>query len=199
MAKPVRVRKLDRPPHLRHGTHDLAVDEVAESSDPHEEGRRNDEGVGKEQEGLPVLECKECRADRAAEHKPVGGHPPEPKGGNQPEMRPVEGPFVEPDLDGAAADEDADGHEQAQTPDLPKRQVQASMTASQKEMNLQEPEGKAQPVPPQVHAGDVEQNRIDLVDVGSEHAFPLSRPSHRSPMKSEASVSNCCGAYRGSS
>ena len=48
------------------------------------------------------------------------------------------------------------------------------MTASQEEMNLQEPEGKTEPIPPEVHTGDVEQNRIDLVDVGFEHAFSLS-------------------------
>ena len=111
MAKPVRIRKLDRPPHLRYGTDDLAVDEVPESPDPHEERRRNDKCVRKEQERLPVQEGKESRADRATEHQPMGGHPPEPVGGNQPEVLPIEGPFVERDLDGAAPDEDADGHE----------------------------------------------------------------------------------------
>ena len=34
VAKPVRIRKLDRPPHLCHGPDDLAVDEVPESSEP---------------------------------------------------------------------------------------------------------------------------------------------------------------------
>ena len=100
-------------PHLRHGADDLAVDEVPESPDPHEERRRNDESVGKEQERLLVPECKQSRADRTAEHKPVRSHPPEPVGGNQPEMLTVERPFVERDLDGSASDEDADDHEQA--------------------------------------------------------------------------------------
>ncbi|MGH9256948.1 MAG: hypothetical protein ACRD3C_20500 [Vicinamibacterales bacterium] len=71
-------------------------------------------------------------------------------------MTTVERPFVEGDLDGAAADEDADGHEQAQAPDFAERHAQASTTASQEEVELQEPEGKAEPVPPEVHAGDVE-------------------------------------------
>ena len=34
VAKPVRIRKLNRPPHLCHGPDDLAVDEVPESPDP---------------------------------------------------------------------------------------------------------------------------------------------------------------------
>ena len=110
MAKPVRVRKLDCPPDLRHGTADLAVDEVPESPDPHEERRRNAESVGKEEERLPVPACKESRANRATEHKPVRSHAPEPVGGNLPKMLTVERPFVECDLDGSAADEDADGH-----------------------------------------------------------------------------------------
>ena len=113
------IRKLDRPPHLCHGPDDLAVDEVPESPDPHEQRRRNDKGVGQEQEGLPVKQGKEARADRATEHKPVGCHPSEPVGGNQPEMLTVERPFVERDLDQTAADEDANRDEQAQAPDVP--------------------------------------------------------------------------------
>ena len=58
------------------------------------------------------------------------------------------------------------------------------MTASQKEMNLQEPESKAQPVPPEVHTGDVKQDRIDLVNVGSEHAFPDTNPDKRGRLRS---------------
>ena len=50
------------------------------------------------------------------------------------------------------------------------------MTTSEEEMNLQEPEGKTQPVPPNMHPGDVEQDWINLVDVRSEHAFPATSP-----------------------
>lgn len=67
MAKPVCVRELDRPPGVRQGPDDLAVDEVADSPDPHEERAGNDQGVGQEQERLSVQDCEEACAGRSPE------------------------------------------------------------------------------------------------------------------------------------
>ena len=51
------------------------------------------------------------------------------------------------------------------------------MAAPEEEMEFQEPERKTQAVPPEVEATNVEQGRVDLVDVGSEHVLPaLSLP-----------------------
>jgi hypothetical protein len=43
------------------------------------------------------------------------------------------------------------------------------MDMAEEQMNLKEPEGIAQAIPPQEHSPDLEENRIDVVDVRSEH------------------------------
>ena len=148
VAKPLRVQKLDRPLFLRDGPTIWPSMKAPESSDPHEEKAAGmTRASARRSNGFRCWSAK--IAAPPAPHEPVGGHPPKPQGGNESEMLPVEGPFVERDLHGTAADEDADGHEEAQAPDLTARQVQRSMTVSQEEMKLQEPEGKAWPVPPE--------------------------------------------------
>ena len=69
--------------------------------------------------------------------------------------------------------------------------MRLAMTASQEEMNLQEPDSKAQPVPPEVHTGDVEQDRVDSVDVGSEHTFPYTNPNNRARFYLSFNHSRC--------
>ena len=107
------------------------------------------------------------------------------------EVIPVERPFVEGDLDGASADQHPGGDEQAQAPHLAGRQPKPPMPASEKEVQLQESEGEAEAVPPEVHPGDVKQDRIDPMDVRSEHgrlpAHAHQRP--RSPSACEALTS----------
>ena len=44
---------------------------------------------------------------------------------------------------------------------------------SQEEMDLQEPEGKTEPIPPDAHPVDGEQNRIDPMDIRPEHVLSL--------------------------
>ena len=74
-----------------------------------------------------------------------------------------------------------EGHNAAQAPDLPERQAQiyvfilrsfrasGQRTTLNKEVNLQEPKGKAEPVPPHVHPADVSKHRVDVMDERSDH------------------------------
>ena len=169
MAEALRVGELHRPPDVRHGADDLAVDEVPDPSHAHQERRWNDERVGHEQERLAVPVREQRGADRPAEQQSMGRHSAEPPGGNQMEAIPIERPFVEGDLDRAAADEHAGGDEQAQAPHLPRRQPERSVTASEEEMQFQESQREAEAVPPEVDAADVEQYRVDTVRVRSQH------------------------------
>ena len=86
-------------------------------------------------------------------------------------MAPIEVPFVESDLDGPAARQYADGNEQTQAPDLAGGKTQPPSRPSQKEMELQQAEGKTESVPPEVHSGNVEQDRIDAVNIGPQQRF----------------------------
>ena len=88
----------------------------------------------------------------------------------------LNGPIV---LTGAAPFRRADRYlfwddEQAQAPDLPVRQPQLPLGPPGREVQMQEPEGEAESVPPEVHSGEVEEDRIDLVGVGS-HLGSLPR------------------------
>ena len=148
------------------------VDEIADPANPHQERPRNNQSVSQDQERRPVQAGEERGAGCDAEHHTMGGHSPKPIGGNQSEMLTIKRPFVERDLDEAAAGQPTDHDEQAQAPDLPERQGQIHVTAPKKEVNLQEPKGKAEPVPPEVHPADVSKHRVDVMDVRSDHDVP---------------------------
>ena len=169
MAEARRVGELDRPPDVGHRADDLAVDEVPDPSDAHQERSRNDERVRHEQERLAVAAREQRRAERAAEQQAVRSHAAEPPGRHQVDVVAVERPFVERDLDRASADQHPDGDEQAEAPHLPGRKPERPATA-EKEVQLEESQGEAEAVPPEVDAADVEQHRIDPMRVRSEHA-----------------------------
>ena len=176
MAEPLRIGKFHPPPHVRHGADNLAVDEVADASHSQQDRGGHDKRVGQRQQRLPVAVRKRASPDYTAEEHPVGSHPAQPERGNQLQVLPVEGPLVERDLDGAAADENAGGHEQAQAPHLPGRQVQPPPGAAcVKKCSSRNPSAKPSPYHQKMHAADIEQNRVDPVDVGSEHPSCVSR------------------------
>ena len=101
------------------------------------------------------------------------GHATKPQGRNQLEMLAIERPFVERHFDGPTADEHADAHEQAQRVDLPARQRQLPAMSGGEEMNLQEAECVTEPVPPEAQRADLEEHRIDGVDVRTQHEVRL--------------------------
>ena len=125
---------------------------------------------GQRQQRLAVADRKCGRAGETAEQQAVGRHAAEPERGNQPRVLAVERPFVERDLDGPPAREDADADAEARAPDFPARQVQPPPVAAREEVQLQQAQRKAQPVPSEMDPAGVEQDGIDAVDVGSEHA-----------------------------
>ena len=121
MPEALGVGELHRPPDVGRRTDDLAVDEIADSSHPHQERGRNDERVGYQQERLAAAVREQGGAEPAAEQQSVRRHAAEPPGGNQMEVILVERPFVEGDFDRASADQHAGGDEEAQAPHLPER------------------------------------------------------------------------------
>ncbi len=176
MAEALRVGELHRPRHVGHRADDLAVDEVPDASHAHQERGGNDQRVRHEQERLGVPAREQRCAQRPAQQQPVRGHAPEPPRGEQVQMLAVEGPLVERDLEGAPPDQHPDRHVQAQAPHLARRQPELPAAPPEKQMQIEEPQGEAEAVPPQVDAADVEQDRIDPVDVRSEHGCLFTVP-----------------------
>ena len=132
--------------------------------------------------GFRYRRAKEHQAESGTQHDAVGGHAPEPECRDQPWVPAVEGPFIESDLDGAASGQNPDDDEKTQAPDLPAGQLQSSPGPADREVEMQEPESEAEPVPPEVHSGHVEENRIDLVGVGSDHRSILRQGDRRKSM-----------------
>ena len=121
MAEALRVGELHGPPDVGHRADDLAVDEVADASRPHQERGRDYQNVRHEQERLAVAVREQGGADSSAEQQAMRGHAAEPPRRNQMEVLAIERPFVEGDFDGAAANQDAHGDEQAQAPHFARR------------------------------------------------------------------------------
>ena len=57
-------------------------------------------------------------------------------------------------------------------------------------MQLEEPQGEAKAVPPEVDAADVEEDRIDAVGVGSEHGCLFTSPYHVRRRQGSGHVTN---------
>src|SRR5512136_3143673 len=108
MAKSVGIRELYRPPNGGHTAYDLSIDEVADPSQPHDDGGWDRQGIGDAQKRLAVKTGERPDADQPAKQQTVGGHAAEPIRRNQESMFSVEGPFVKHHLDQAAAKQNAD-------------------------------------------------------------------------------------------
>ena len=90
--------------------------------------------------------------------------PPEPIGWYQPEILAVEWPLVECHLDEAAANEHPHHQKESERVDLAQRQPETVAPPPQEEMEVEEPEGEAKPVPPEVETTKIDQHGIYPVD-----------------------------------
>jgi hypothetical protein len=183
VAESVRIRKLHGPPHVGDAADDLTVDEIADPAHAHEERAGHHQRIGQEQERLLPKPCVESRRDGRTDEQPVGRHSAEPHGRYQRRVLTVERPFVERDLDGAAAGEDAGGEEDRESPDVAPRQTERPAVAHQEPQNVQEAERETKTVPPEVEAAHVGDHGIDVVNVSAVHAFggfQVNRPSDAS-------------------
>ena len=149
MAHACGVGKLHAPPHVGHAADNLPVDEVAESSEPHQQRTGNDEFVGQLEEGLVIGVRENQEAERRAKQKAVRRHPAKPVGGHEPGVLAIEGPLVEEDFNRTTTEEDTNHNKQAERIDLLARQRQACATPGQKPVNLEETERVTQAVPPE--------------------------------------------------
>src|SRR4030095_1103425 len=93
------VGKFHRPPDIGHTAENLAVDEIAEPADAHEERARNRQRVGDFEEMPAVPPAENPHAGNGAEQDAVRGHPAEPDRGNLSRMLPIRPPLVEKDFD----------------------------------------------------------------------------------------------------
>ena len=119
--------------------------------------------------GLRESHAKAMTATAAPKQDPVRRQAAEPKGRNELGVSTVEGPLVEHDLDQARPDQDAHEGRERQRIDLPGGESKLKPSAPQEQMQVQETQGITQPVPPEIHSADFGNDRIDIVDEGSEH------------------------------
>ena len=182
MAESVGIRELDAPPHVRDAPDDLPVDEVANAAHAHQKGPGNNQRVGEGEERPLPDDGKERRRRDRTDEEPVRRHAPKPKGGYQAGVRSIERPLVECDLDGPAAHQRADRYQDGQRPDIPLRQSEPRAVAHQESIDVQESEGEAEAVPPEVHAGNVGEHGIDVMDVASGHGAGVIIPHQASFM-----------------
>ena len=84
----------------------------------------------------------------------------------------IEVPFVERDFDDAPANEHADAKHQRQHEHIRVRQRQVGSVTLGKQVDLEEAQGVAQAIPPEVKTSEVRDDRVDPVDIWSQHCEP---------------------------
>ena len=90
-------------------------------------------------------------------------------------MRAVEGPLVECDFDETRPDQNAHHDEKGEGVYVSGSESEPKPVAAQKQMQMQESQRIAKPIPPEIDAAHFGNDRIDIMDIGSEHL--LSSPS----------------------
>jgi len=114
MPRELRIGKLHAPRQAGDAADDLAVDEVADAAEPHQQGAGNHERVGELEKRLATKAREERGTDRCSRQQPVCGHPSEPVGRDERRVLAIKRPLVKRHLDQAPADEHAHGEPQAQ-------------------------------------------------------------------------------------
>ena len=84
-------------------------------------------------------------------------------------MTAVEPPLVEEHFDRAPADKHTDGDDERQREDFGRGQAEIPPVAPHEQVEFEESQGVAEPVPPQMHSPDGGDDWVDLVDVWSQH------------------------------
>ena len=152
MPKPIGVREFDRPSDGGHAADDLPVDKIADPPHAEDDGRRDREGIGNGQDGFDVEPAESPHAEQSPDQQAMRRHPAEPKRRYQASMLPVEGPLIEHHFHDAAAKQDATRQQETQRVHRAQGEAQLTPPATDKQINIQEPQGIAQAIPPEVNA-----------------------------------------------
>ena len=186
----VGIGKQHAPGGGRERTDDLAVDEVAEPAHSHQERAGDDDGVDEHEQRLAGEPREGDDGHGRPQQNPVRRQAAEPIGRNELGVSTVERPLVEEDLDQARSDQDDHEGREGQRIDLPGSQSQPKPPAPQEQMQVQETQGITQPVPPEIYAADLGNDRIDIVDEGSEHGN--GPPSRKDRREQDGAMVSCC-------
>src|SRR5688572_12844956 len=109
----------------------------------------------------------------------------------------VERPFVTEDDEGAAADEHARREQERELVDLGERQAEPLAMTPEREMRVDEAEGVAQAVPPQMDRTDRQEDRIDPMNEPGIHVSRAPAAECRSTRSRRAARPASRGRRRG--
>src|SRR5262249_8167426 len=146
----------------------LPVDEVADAAAPHDQGcgyRKRIED-GPERSAVEATEHKYPHG--AADDESVRGETAKPDCRNPKQVLAVERPFVDTYDQGSSADQHADAETQREVVDRRQRESERTTVSSKEQMGVEKAQRVAQAIPPEADATDRSDDRIDVMNVGTE-------------------------------